>query len=488
MKMKHIQIPQSRCLAGVARDDITPPVGIYHRMWGAAMHDRSTGVHRPLTATVLCLNGIHADRSGKDPKVIVALDHCLLRTEEMNTLLDRVSTTANVPRDAIIVFFSHTHAAGLMDRRRSELPGGDLIAPYLESLAKKLAALVCRVRDGQQPASIVYGVGRCDMARNRDYFDVERGEYVCGLNPEGEADDTVLVGRITAADGKPLATIVNYACHPTTLAWENTLISPDYIGAMREVVEQATDAPCLFVQGASGDTGPRDGFVGDVAVADRNGRQLGHAVMSAVESLPAAGTGYEYTGPVISGATLGIWEYLPVSAERHAKIDAWEYRRVVVPLKYRDDLPRREELERDREQWTQRETDARAAGDEIRVRDARAMVERMTRGLSRIRHLPPGDEYPYAIDILRVGDAVWLNLNGEHYNRLQREIRRRFEGTPIIVGTLANGSGISYVLDSDSYGKGLYQENVSVLAKGCLEKLIEALAKELRGMNVGVKK
>ena len=49
--------------------------------------------------------------------------------------------------------------------------------------------------------------------------------------------------------------MVNYACHPTTLAWENTLISPDFPGAMREVVERATAAPCVFLQGASGDLG-----------------------------------------------------------------------------------------------------------------------------------------------------------------------------------------------------------------------------------------
>jgi len=48
----------------------------------------------------------------------------------------------------------------------------------------------------------------------------------------------VLVARITALDGAPAASIVNYACHPTTLAWENTLISPDFPGAMRELVER----------------------------------------------------------------------------------------------------------------------------------------------------------------------------------------------------------------------------------------------------------
>ena len=38
-------------------------------------------------------------------------------------------------------------------------------------------------------------------------------------------------------NSKAVAVVVNYACHPTTLAWQNTLISPDYPGALRELVE-----------------------------------------------------------------------------------------------------------------------------------------------------------------------------------------------------------------------------------------------------------
>ena len=50
-----VETPQTRCRAAVARCDITPPVGIYHRMWGAATHDRATGIHKPLLATLLWL-------------------------------------------------------------------------------------------------------------------------------------------------------------------------------------------------------------------------------------------------------------------------------------------------------------------------------------------------------------------------------------------------------------------------------------------------
>ena len=129
------------------------------------------------------------------------------------------------------------------------------------------------------------------------------------------------------ANWRVLATLVNYACHPTTLAFENTLVSPDYPGAMRELIERETGAPCIFLQGASGDLGPREGFVGDVAVADRNGRQLGFAALAALEALPPAGTRFEYAGPVISGATLGIWKHVPVDAATKARHATWRLER-----------------------------------------------------------------------------------------------------------------------------------------------------------------
>ncbi|PWT85176.1 MAG: hypothetical protein C5B56_14430, partial [Proteobacteria bacterium] len=292
--MTHVDTPQSRCRFGIARCDITPPVGIYHRMWGAASHDRATGVHRPLTATALVFQPIDVGRPAAavgrifnppgdaggveirptEPvadalQVIVAVDLCLLWAKEMDNLLTHVCAATGLERQQLAVTFSHTHAAGLMGLERGNLPGGDLIAPFLDTLATRIADIVQQARASGQPVNISYGAGRCSLAAQRDFFDAVSGQYVCGFNPEAPADDTVLVARITTTHGQPVATIVNYACHPTTLAWQNTLISPDYPGAMRELVETATGVPCVFLQGASGDLGPREGFVGDTAVADR---------------------------------------------------------------------------------------------------------------------------------------------------------------------------------------------------------------------------
>lgn len=475
--MNCVETPQSRCRAGVARGDITPPVGIYHRMWGAAVHDRSTGVHRPLTATVLYLQSLS---TAAGPQVFVAIDHCLFWAGEMNRLLDFISREAKVDREAIVVYFSHTHGAGLMDLERKQLPGGELIEPYLDELARKIAKLVIDAGDQLSDATIVYGYGKCDLAKHRDFLDEKNNRYVCGFNPAGIADDTLLVGHVTKPSGQPLCTIVNYACHPTTLAWDNTLISPDFVGAMREVVEQATDVPCFFIQGASGDIGPREGFVGDVAIADRNGRQLGYAALAAIEALPPPGKQYEYVGPVISGATIGTWKYHDEPAERSAELTAWKAHRSEIPLDYRGDLPTRSQLRLEKSELLKQQQEAISQNDTEHLRQLRALIERSDRRMARIQFLPEGKSYPYPILVWRMGDAIWVALDGEHYNVLQRTLRARFPGVPIIVGTIANGSKTWYLLEESSYGLGLYQEEVAILERGCLEAVIEGTTTAIR--------
>ncbi len=160
---------------------------------------------------------------------------------------------------------------------------------------------------------------------------------------------------------------MNYACHPTTLAWENTLISPDYVGAMREVVEGIPAAPCLFLQGASGDLGPREGYVGDTTVADRNGRQLGFAALSGLEALPPPGTYFEYAGPVVSGAILGTWKHRPLSDAERTQNSLWNSQTFVAPLPYRLELPTVEATRAELAKWEAEEAAARAANDTARV-------------------------------------------------------------------------------------------------------------------------
>ena len=312
---------------------------------------------------------------------------------------------------------------------------------------------------------MTYGYGRCGLAINRDFWDEDAGRFACGYNPGVPADDTLLVGRVTGADGAILATLFNYACHPTTLAWDNRLLSPDYIGAAREVLERAYDAPALFFHGASGELAPRDDYVGDTAVADRNGRQLGHAAVAAIEALPPAGTRFVYTGIVASGANLGTWEYRPCEPAQLAESGRLAALLTEVELRRKEEPAIVESL-----------TDAKPDAVQEREKALRRAFLELALGDGPTHRMP--------LWTWRLGEALLIAVPDELYSVFQTELRRRFDGVPVFVLTTTNG-GVGYLCPRETYGSGRYQEQQSPYAPGCLEDAIEASADALARVQRG---
>ncbi|MEO6740230.1 MAG: hypothetical protein ABIP20_08260, partial [Chthoniobacteraceae bacterium] len=213
--------------------------------------------------------------------------------------------------------------------------------------------------------------------------------------------------------------------------------------------------------------------------ADRNGRELGYAALSALTALPQAGTKFCYAGAVVSGATLGAWKHAPLSADELAAGTAWSLTRWHEPLKYRPGQPTLAQTQAELDHFLADETAARAAGDAARAADCRAMAERKQRLLHRIQQMPPGDSFPLQVVLWRIGDAFWLGVQGESYSVLQTELRRRFPDKVIIVATIAADWGASYLPPRELYGTGIYQETIAVVAAGSLEQLVESIATRL---------
>ena len=446
-------------------------------MWGAAKHDRAAAVHRPLHGTMLWIVPRSDDRA--QSSVIVALDHCILDADDLALIQASVAASLLIAAEQVIVCLSHTHAAGLMSRTRSGLPGGDMIGPYLDGLARQLGELALSLRERLMDATIVYGHGQCDLAAERDYWDADQGRFVCGFNPTGVADDQLVVGKVSDESGTCLATIVNYACHPTTLAWDNQAISPDYVGAMRAIVQSHTNAPCLFLQGASGDLGPREGFVGDTEVADRNGRKLGFAALATLETLPQPGVSFDYAGAVVSGTQIGTWKYNTASEDCLRRSEAWKLDTVIAELPYRHDLPSIEETREQLIHWNACEDAAADKGDDEQRAFCRAMAEQMDRQIWRQASLPQGKCFPLNIQMLRCGTARWLFVPGEHYQVLQTTLRKRFPNEVWIVGTICNGWQPGYVPPACKYGYGIYQEQIAIVAAGSAEIVIESVSRSV---------
>ncbi|MGV3724743.1 MAG: hypothetical protein ACO1SX_27920 [Actinomycetota bacterium] len=474
MNTRRIVTPTSHLRFGHGRADITPPVGIYHRMWGAARHDRATGVHRPLVVDALAF-APEAGAGNSAPVLRLHLDLVGLMREQYADLIGVVSRVTGLPPENVTAAFSHSHSAAYLAPNRVALPGGELILPFLSTVYERAAAAAREALGGLAPAIATYGTGCCAMNANRDAWDEERNRYVCGFNPGAPADDAVTVARMTSPAGELLATVVHYGCHPTSLAWENTLLSPDYPGAMRETVERETSAPCVFALGACGDLGPMRGFAGDPEVADRNGRELAYASLATLSAMGPAGADFVYEGPVVSGATLGCWSDAPLSAERRAESARFSFGSYETELKLKE-LPSPETLQGNIEQWEAEQRAADAAGDAASARDSGALAERARRWLGRVADLGGRSHYPVPFSILHTGDALWITCAGEPYSVLQTELRRRFPDHLVLVSPLAGPMEIAYLLPQEEYGKGLYQEEPSILAPGCLEALTGAIS------------
>ena len=475
--MRDTTYQYGRCLAAAATINITPPKDIYHRMWGAALHDRAQGVHQQLECNVLWLRA----SDGSAEVLMLSVDHCLFWKDATDAFKLAVSNACGVHVDDIVVYFTHTHAAGLMDLSRKDLPGGDLIAPYLKDIGNKVASKCKELQAGLVEGWLCAGSGDCTLATNRDYYDVDRDGYVCGFNPLKEADSTLLTVKVTNAEGDLLAVLSNYACHPTTLAWDNKLISPDYIGSLRKTMRHALGKiPVVFIQGASGDVGPREGYVGDVKVAEQNGRQLGLSNLSVLAGMPKVPAKYSYDGAVISGATIGTWSYKDFSDSEIQDLSGFQRERRDVLLEYREDLGTVDSVSARIDQLESlKSSEAAENWTTVEKRDNRALLERERRKLTRLSTLESIEDYTYIIRCWTIGEIVLLGLNGELYNCYQTKVREAVSDRAVVVGTLADGSDCWYLLDESSYGKGLYQEDASVIKQGGLETLVAATVKML---------
>lgn len=237
-------MPENQLLAGVSREIITPPRGIYLIGYG----DRSKGnrgVHDDLTATALVFD------NGKKKLAIVACD--LLCLNEF--IVDRVRAAAG-PEMNVMLCCSHTHSGpiGYADNK-----SGRHEREYIDNLVNLVSGAIRQAAETMQPVRLTWSQSTSDIAVNRREK-LEDGRMIIGENPHGIADRSVLILSVIGLDGSRLATLVNFACHGTVWGPDNLLVSADWIGVMRRKVEQTLGGKTLFLQGATGDLNPKMGW------------------------------------------------------------------------------------------------------------------------------------------------------------------------------------------------------------------------------------
>jgi len=422
--------------------DITPPRGIYSRNWGAAKFDVASGVHKPLLMSCLVTQG---DDGTLGAMIAADLGWWKNNDDERN-LRTAIIEACNLKEEQLLFCLSHTHAGPSICSNDKDQNGGKYIISYLEFLKNTAVESINKAKENLMDGFLSWEYGCCDLATKRDLN--LNGEYLIGYDPSAKPDQTLLVGKLSNTDGELRAVICNYACHPTTFAHENTLISPDYVGAMRELIAEKLNVPIVFLQGASGDLAPKKQYVNDPEIVDANGRKLGYAILSTLENTSPVGKKWIFDHALQSGAPLAIYaekEIVPSQVFRQIKFE------VSIPYKQLDSIEKIEQ-------------EFNACAD-------RVIKDRLWRKLNTRKSIGDQTHAILPVWIWQFGDAFVVAQANEVYAIGQELIRARFKDAPIAFINIANGY-LGYLPPQDLYGKDIYAVWQTPFEKGGLELLI----------------
>ncbi|HEX6030787.1 MAG TPA: neutral/alkaline non-lysosomal ceramidase N-terminal domain-containing protein [Tepidiformaceae bacterium] len=416
---------------GACRIDITPPVGTPLDGYGGRL-DVSLGVHDPLYARCLYLD------DGRTQLALVVGDLIGVGRRLVERSRELVAERPGIPPGNVLVAATHTHAGPAGIRGTGE-------PALVEIVARQIAGAVRVAHRNAVEGRLKYGhTELSSIAQNR-------------RDPDWPIDHRLDVVAADTADGKNIATVARYACHPTTMERENLDISAEWPGECCRVIEQVIggDTLGIYLNGACGNINPAWMWQRFDEV-HRVGSIVGAKAAALSQELRPLGINHQ--------AHNIRWDELttkPVTAGRLAGDAPLKVARQTFDAPYRtgpadEEIARRiADLERE-----QSSSDDATRRREVTARLTRARSERLA--LARIQGRGP--VRPEEVQAMRLGSDLFLiALPGEVFVETQEEIRARSGIENLLVVAYANDYP-GYFCRADAYEQGGYEAGVTPFA------------------------
>ncbi|PWU15640.1 MAG: hypothetical protein C5B50_15030 [Verrucomicrobia bacterium] len=456
-------------LAGTGRRCANPPPNIAHGGWGAQKHEQAEGIDMDLWTTAVAM--AHGDKR----VVVLDVDIQILTNDRADQIRRAVSQATGLPLQNIRASATHTHSGPTPYRSWIE-KGFEMVEPWFEDLARWSAEAANEALHNLQPVEVRAGRGQCLINANRRCVTAQ-GERFLGVNPEGACDHEVIVVRLDGLNGEPMAVIANYACHATIMGPGNRLITPDYPGAAKRVVEEALGCRCFFLQGSAGDQGPVQGFQADPAVYRQLGKVLGHEISKVALGLRSIPSSSRFREVVPSGAPLGMFdpEFAALASMPLQVLDC----EINVPL--REGLPERGSAEQKLELWKGKLKSAREAGDAKGVTEAIYMARRADIQLRMADDFGGKTSAGVRTHVITFGEVALVGCNIEPFCEIGMAIKRQSPFPVTLMSGYTNGR-MAYMPTAEEWVKGGYEVENSPFGKEAAEVLITQIVAILNEM------
>lgn len=361
---------------GVARSVITPQKPIWLAGYANREHPAEGKLH-DLWAKALALEDAKGSRS-----VLLTSDLCGIPKWMFESVCEKMKRKHGLQRSQIRLTYSHNHCAPVV---RGELecyyPLDEtqrrLIDEYSRWLEETILATMEKALSAMKPAKLFAGEGICTFAVNRrNNRESEVLQILAhGEKPKGPVEHSVPVLAVQDENGELMAIVFAYACHNTTLNFYQWC--GDYAGfAQMELEATYPQAVAMFVAGCGGDQNPIPRR--SVELCQKYGRMLANVVKEVLKR-PMRPLTPEFKG-----------------AFAFVNLD---YEQVMTIA--------------DLEQALRSETPHR-----------RRWAKQMLRMLDEGKQFD--SSYPYAVQVWRLGDQIWIALGGEALVDYALRFRREF--------------------------------------------------------------
>lgn len=403
-------------LCGAARRCVTPPLGL--NIPQCMAFNPATGVKDELYTHAVALEAV-----GKCV-ILISIDTSGLGTAFTKRVREALQRELGVAPEAVMVNAIHIHTGGPQLMEVFWGQGED--KAVTELFLRETVAAAVEAYQNRVPITARYGAtedrrfGFCRNYRMQDgsiKMNPGRARAAEIVGPVSEIDHTLATLRFDDAAGKPVAEIVNYACHPDTVGGRE--YCADFPGALRRRLREAYGEAhtVLFLNGFSGNvnhidftryTDPNFGYTKDHY--EIMGRTLGESVLA----LHREGL-REVATPTVAFAS----------------------RRFRAPRRQ----PSAAEVE----------NAERTLADEA----AGGVSKRMAQEILRLHRHPRRTEL-VEIQVLRVGDLFAVGFPGEPFADIGLRLRERVAPRQLILSELA-GNELGYFATEPAYSAGVYE-------------------------------
>jgi neutral ceramidase len=425
--------------AGTAKIDISPSKGI--ELAGYPHYPRyNTGIHDPLYATCLYLF------SDTVEVMFISLDLLFFSKKYYNEIVGKINKKTGIPERNIIISCTHTHsgpwASGRLDiesLQKGLQPDPD----YIETLKGKIVSAATEAYACNFPAMVGTSAGICGR---------ESGVGGNRRDPDGPSDPGVYITGIKDKNDVLRACIINYALHPTFLHADNTLVSADYPGYIRNYIEKRfPEAVMLFMQGCSGDQSSRHFRKGQsFGEADRVGTLLGAEASRVLEHMV-----YKNTAKITVSD-----KDLEISIRRFPKKSDAEEKLRIAEKEYRA------LAENNAPYIILQDANVRLLGAE----DMLGYIIMLEKGTGIELY---DDEKPAQILAVSIGEGRLVAMPGEVFVEFGLDIRNRSKNRTILIACNSNGCLPGYVYTRDSLITGGYEVDTSMLSEDMGENMAD---------------